>query len=203
MTQLAADGHAIVASASRPHFMECPQQMPTLSNAMRVPTTRMRLLLLGLLCASCARYPRPAALQPDASLVGRRFVESLAGTTTRAARLVTTPGDVEYAVHHVDSPAGERLIITRVVGRDAANRPEYEVMAALVLPPRSANEILVVGACTIDGAQDVDIVAVARRTPRAELSRIRGAWRANGPLRTLAPVATAGIRCENEGWQEP
>ena len=163
----------------------------------------MRPLLLGLLCASCARNPRPAALQPDASLVGQRFVGSLAGTTTRAARLVTTPGDVEYAVHHVDSPAGERLISTRLVGRETANRPEYEVIAALVLPPRSANEILIVGACTVDGARDVDIVAIARRAPRAELSHIRAAWRASGPLRTLAPVATAGIRCENEGWQAP
>jgi hypothetical protein len=170
---------------------------------MRFPMTGMRFLLLGLLCASCARNPRPAALQPDASLVGRRFVESLAGTTTRAARLITTPGDIEYAVHHLESPAGERLIITLLAGRDAAHRPEYEVIAALVLPPRAANEILVVGACTINGARDVDIVAVARRAPRAELSRIRAAWRVSGPLRTLAPVATDGLRCEHEGWQEP
>lgn len=163
----------------------------------------MRPLLLAFLCTSCARAPRPAALQPDPSLVGQRFVESMAGATTRVARLLTTPGDVEYALHHVDSPAGERLIMTRLIGRDSAQRPEYEVTAALLLPPRAANELLVVGACTVGGTRDVDIVAVARRAPRAELTRIRAAWRASGPTRTLEPIATDGIRCEHEGWREP
>lgn len=127
------------------------------------------VLAASAVLAGCARAPKPAVLQPDASLVGRRFIEWVAGVATRSARLLTTPGDVEYAIHHVDSP----------------------------------NETLVIGACTVGGARDVDIVAVARRESRAELTRVRSAWRASGALRTLTPIETDGIRCEHEGWREP
>lgn len=159
-------------------------------------------LLLILLCAATACRAK-VRLGPDPSLIGQQFVGTLDGSTTRVARLVNTPGDFEYAVHHVDSPAGERLILTRMVGRDEAGRPRYEILAALVPPGQRDDEVLVVSSCSLNGVRDVDLHAIARREPKSELSRIRTAWRATGPAGTLVSVETSGISCEHEGWREP
>jgi hypothetical protein len=154
------------------------------------------MLLAGV---NCART-RPAPLAPDPSLVGQQFVGHLPGTTALAARLLSTPGDVEYAIHHLDTPAGERLIVTSLVGRNSAGVPRYEVRAALVPPARRRSELLVVSACALNGVLDVDLVAVARRASQPTLTRIVRAWRASGPAATLEPVPTDGITCEHEGW---
>lgn len=161
-----------------------------------------RLLILLVLCTTIACRAK-VRLGPDPSLVGQQFVGTLDGSTTRVARLVNTPGDFEYAVHHVDSPAGERLILTRMVGRDSSGRPRYEILSALIPQRQRADEVLIVSSCSLNGARDVDLLAIARREPQAELTKIRAAWRATGPAGTLVPVETAGITCEHEGWREP
>lgn len=163
----------------------------------------MRLAILLLVLGAATACRAKVRLGPDPSLIGQQFVGTLDGSATRVARLVNTPGDFEYAVHHVDSPAGERLILTRMVGRDDAGRPRYEILAALVPPVQRDDEVLVVGSCSLNGARDVDLHAIARREAKAELSRIRMAWRATGPAGTLLPVETSGITCEHEGWREP
>lgn len=165
---------------------------------------RMRRLLLaigGLVIAGCARAPRPTALLPDRSMVGLEFAQQIPGTTPLVARLLNTPGDHEYALHLVGTPTGERLVVTQLMGRNAARAPIYRVQAALIVPRYGRNEVVVVGACSLNGATDVDIVAIARRENAPELHRVTRAWRASGPNALLVPLEPAGIVCEHEGWR--
>jgi len=152
-------------------------------------------------CAACARTPAALHLAPDSSLVGRHFTGQLEGTSTRQARLISTPGNYEYALHDVSTARGNRLLMTRLLGRDAANRPNYEILAAVSVPPLRRDELLLLSVCRLNGVRDVDIVAIARREDRAELSRVRAAWRATGWQATLEQLPVEGITCEHEGWR--
>lgn len=131
--------------------------------------------LLVVACAACVSTQARLSLIPDESLVGGRFIGQLAGGSTHQARLITTPGNYEYALHDVFTSHGRLLLMTRLVGRDSADRPDYEVLAAVSVPLLRPNELLLLGACKLNGVQDVDIIVIARRQDRAELTSIRAA----------------------------
>lgn len=167
---------------------------------MRRPPLAITALTL-VAFAACARVPRPTTLAPDRDLVGLEFAQRIPGTTPLVARLLNTPGDFEYALHLVGTPTGERLVVTQLIGRDAGHAPIYRVQAALIVPRYRRNEVVVVGACSLNGVTDVDIVAIARREDAPALHRVTRAWRANGPDAVLTPIEPAGIVCEHEGWR--
>ena len=178
-----------VAMDGRPRPVSPPDAVRTLIETVSL-----------IACAACARTPAALHLAPDSYLVGRRFVGQLDGTSTRQARLISTPGNYEYALHDVSTARGNRLLMTRLLGRDATNRPSYEILAAVSVPPLRRDELLVLSVCKLNGVRDVDIVAIARRQDRAELGRIRAAWRATGWQATLEQLPVEGIACEYEGW---
>jgi hypothetical protein len=153
---------------------------------------------------ACTHPPlaAPPPLTFERDLVGRTFVGHLSGSTTVVARLLTTPGDAEYAIHHLRVPAGEQLIITKLVGRNRAQEPVYEILAAESVRLRR-DQVVVVSACAQAGVGDVDLVAIAHSEASRTLRTIAVAWRASGPRAAFEPIAPSEVTCEHEGWVEP
>jgi hypothetical protein len=111
ITKLAADGHAIEAGATRPHFMECPQQKPTLGgprdiHAFRGYAHRPLLRIVGRrrgpLRLRVVARPK-AGLPPDPTLAP-------AGSHATAASVAMVPRRVPAGSRPIAASHRDRLL---------------------------------------------------------------------------------------------
>lgn len=155
------------------------------------------MLAVAFICGTgCVSAMQGTVLAPDPMLTYREFSGDLDSSVTYIARLVSTPGDHEYGIHSVRYVNEDKLILTKLIDRDVNDVPRYRILSAMSISALPKGKVIVIGDCTLNGVQDVDIIALVQRQGKPALSRVERAWRASGVEGSIVEIGIRGISCE-------
>ena len=181
------------------------------------------LLLLAVLGWSCTRAPRAAepaaqagnafaaeAAAPAAPALEREPGEYVgfqhgpelpAGLEDLGGALMNDAGATEYALEYLGTASRQMLWLSRFTHQDPQGHPHWDVRDVLEIPALAPGETLSFGGfCRIDGARDAEVVAVVVARDGESLAIVRRAWRADRMGERFEEIPTAGVVCENEGF---
>jgi len=108
----------------------------------------------------------------------------------------------QYAFTHVRNQNNNQDIFwfERMICRNIQGKAFSEIIDALFLSLElEQQEVVYTGSCKLNGAFDVEIIAVGDRLPYSEkLQNIRQAWRANRQTETIGEIPVNAIECYRE-----
>ena len=162
-------------------------------------------LLVAAVVAGCASGPAVAGPgTPAPEFRALRYPPLPAGIQEVSGTMLAEHGGAEYAVAHVRRGDEEFLWLERLVSRDAAGRPTWEVVDALHLPARPEGYRLALGTCgrgVPAGQPESGLVAYVKGDADDRHWRdVSAAWQADPAAGTLAAVPREGVSCVNEGY---
>lgn len=106
--------------------------------------------------------------------------------------------DEMYGVSRFRMKKQFMLWLERIVERDAAGVPTWQVKDVLTFPPLKKNQefLLYYGSnCTRGGAETADLIVAAQFLPKKKSYKINQAWLANVVTERFEKIPVEGIEC--------
>jgi hypothetical protein len=107
--------------------------------------------------------------------------------------------DEDYGVSRFSKGNEFMLWLEKIVDRDEAGVPEWEVKDALVFETLRKNQVFLYSyssPCTIGGEADLDLIVMAEKQTKKRAYRILKAWRANVETEKFEEISSEAIACE-------
>jgi hypothetical protein len=126
-----------------------------------------------------------------------------AGVVSRGGAMLGFDPDATLGVAWVGDGAGELLWLQRLLRRDADGIAHWTVVDEVRLPPRGADDVVILGNCVVgEPAAEPEgrVFAVVRREPRPILAHVMAAWTVDEDAPRLVPAAADEVRCIHEGF---
>ncbi|HXG85570.1 MAG TPA: hypothetical protein VNI84_16220 [Pyrinomonadaceae bacterium] len=141
------------------------------------------------------------ASAPDKKLIGYRhegvrYGEKLPnGATDLGGGLLS---DEDYGVTHFKKGKKYMLWLERIVERNEAGVPVWEVLDVLSVGALKKNQEFLFSyssPCKQNKKGNLDLIVLAESVPRTKARRVLKAWRANVKKEKFEPVSVKGIVC--------
>jgi hypothetical protein len=166
------------------------------------PAWRIGIVLALASCASGPAASDPGTPAPEFRAL--RYPPLPPSVEEVSGLMLDEHAGAEYAVAHVRRGTEEFLWLERLVARDSAGRPTWEVLDALRLPVRPSGYHLALGTCTRTTASpqaDPALLAFVKGDADDEQWRdVSQVWRADEVKGRIVPELRTGVTCENEGY---
>ncbi|MBC5767684.1 hypothetical protein [Ramlibacter albus] len=164
----------------------------------RSPFVRWGLITL---VASTALFCASSIPGESSPYVGLRVPPIPADHEDLGGSMLRIQADSEYAIAEVSSPRGRMWWLQKLISRDRAGKPSWEVVAVMPEPdiPRG-HVVAMAGLCERGGVEAPEVIAVVKGEQKARLRKIHRAWFVNVQTHKFEPYPTHGLTCINEGF---
>ena len=106
--------------------------------------------------------------------------------------------DENYAVSRFSKGKKHYLWLEKITGRDGEGVPDWVVKDVLEFDPLKKNQEFLFSfssPCTIDGAEDLEMIVLAERPRKTKKYKILKAWKANIAKEKFEKIPIKGIEC--------
>ena len=147
-----------------------------------------------------------AASLDASALVGQVVPPYPDGLVSRSGTcLAREPGDAhvcDYGVGLLEDAQGHAryVLAEQAAGVGGDGHPAWRVLDVMPYPPMGPDRVLAIAQCERDGVADGAILAVVALRDREWLEPAEHAWRLDFASGRFVEIATAGLRCMNEGY---